>query len=55
MRRMTKSRGKLSKNGSSASHKLLARCAFCERRFVNKQAVRAHLKACPAYQIVEGH
>ena len=53
MRRMTKSRRKLSKNGSSASHKLLARCAFCERRFVNKQAVRAHLKACAPYQVTK--
>jgi hypothetical protein len=24
-------------------------CNFCRRRFRNAQAVRAHLKACPAY------
>ena len=28
----------------------MATCQFCGRRFTNTQAVRAHLKACPAYQ-----
>ena len=27
----------------------MATCQFCGRRFTNTQAVRAHLKACPAY------
>ena len=27
-----------------------ARCNFCGRTFRNQQAVRAHLKACPAYR-----
>ncbi len=27
-----------------------ARCNFCSRTFRNQQAVRAHLKACPAYR-----
>ena len=53
MRRTTKSRRKPSKKRSSGSNNLLARCEFCERRFKNKQAVRAHLKTCLAYQIVK--
>ena len=28
----------------------MVRCHFCKRQFTNTQAVRAHLKACPAYQ-----
>jgi hypothetical protein len=28
----------------------MATCQFCGRQFTNSQAVRAHLKACPAYQ-----
>src|SRR5438105_4754857 len=28
----------------------MARCQFCGRQFSNAQAVRAHLKACAAYQ-----
>jgi hypothetical protein len=28
----------------------LAICNFCDRSFRNTQAVRAHLKACPAYR-----
>src|SRR5205807_5476930 len=30
--------------------KIMVRCHFCKRQFTNTQAVRAHLKACPAYQ-----
>ena len=28
----------------------MAKCHFCERKFSNTQAVRAHLKHCPFYQ-----
>jgi hypothetical protein len=27
-----------------------AQCRFCGRTFLNQQAVRAHLKACPSYR-----
>ena len=38
---------------SLRGHMLMARCSFCERRFKNQQAVRAHLKACLAYRVIK--
>ena len=49
-KRATESR---SEKKVSRHMKLVASCSFCERRFVNKQAVRAHLKACAPYQVTK--